>query len=273
MKSLFVKIVGLVVSRSFVPSKVRDLLMWPIATRVLGPNFKQVVEMKDGFKMYGSMGDILSREILFMGPHKKRLWEPETSRLLVELSQDSNNILIAGAHIGYLVLLSAINTSGTVHAFEPIKDLFDKARENIDLNPDLKGRIRLRNTALSDKSGELLMYSEDIRSSAIPYSGGHVEHQNKVVVPMTTIDEYVDKVGVNSLDLILLDVEGYEWFVLDGAKKTLESRPKMILELSPKILAHTKITPEMFTKRLEDMGYKLSYLDKDPDYANIYAER
>lgn len=272
MKKIFLTIGGLISSSGLAPSWLRDMIMWPLATRVLGLDYRQVVEMKDGFKMLGSMQDILSRGVLFVGPYKKYLWEPETSKLLERLSRDSKEILIAGAHMGYLVLLSAGNTRGRVHTFEPIPHLFSRLGENVDLNPDLKNKILINKEALGEKVGELEMYSEDIRSSFIPYGGGHLSHKNLVSVPITTVDTYAKKSGVEKFDLILLDVEGFEWFVLNGAEEILRSRPHLILEISPKILAHTQITEEMIFTKLDKMGYEVSYLDRDKDYANIYAK-
>lgn len=270
MKKLFVYIAGFIVSFVPLPQKMKDIIMWPIASRVLGLSYRQKVRLKEGLCMYGGMDDILLRDILFMGRWKKHIWEPKTSVKLEELAAGKEDIIIAGAHIGYLVLKAARATSGTVHAFEPIGKLYKMCEENIRSNPDLAPKIRLTYAALGEKPGILDMYVEDIRSSAIAYAGGHVQHARKQSVEVTTIDEYARKTHVTP-DLILLDIEGYEWFALNGAKETLRNKPDMILEISPRILAHTQITSEMIHERLENLGYSVSTLDRDPDYANIYA--
>lgn len=261
MKSVFIRVFGLLVSLPVTPGWLRDMIMWPVATRTLSPKYKHRIKLKDGFFMYGSMEDILSREILFMGAFRKRLWEPSTSLILERFSQQSREILIAGAHMGYLVLLSALHTKGRVHAFEPIPGLFQKSEDNLNLNSELRARITLTQAALGEDRGEITMYSEDIRSSVIPYGGGHIANQNKVIVPITTVDDYCRKIGVEKLDLILLDIEGFEWFALNGAKDALKAKPVLILEISPKILSKTVITPEMMFTRLASLGYKISFID------------
>lgn len=271
MKSVFIRVFGLLVSIPVTPSWLRNLIMWPIATRMFGPKYKHKIKLKDGFSMYGSMEDILSREILFTGSFRKRLWEPSTSLILERFSQQSGEILMAGAHMGYLVLLSALHTKGRVHAFEPIPGLFQKSEDNLKLNPELRARITLTQAALGEDKGEITMYSEDIRSSVIPYGGGHITNQNKVIVPITTIDDYCKKAGVEKLDLILLDIEGFEWFALNGAKEVLKSLPTLILEISPKILSKTAITPEMMFSRLANLGYSISFID-DHDYEGQTVE-
>lgn len=268
MKKVLAYCIGVVAVIPFLPQTVKDVLMWPIATRIFGKKYVQKVDMKDGFSMYGSMEDILSRIILFIGPYKKNLWEPSTSILLEKLSVSAQHIIIAGSHIGYLVLKSAQVTSGHVHAFEPIEHLYECSQKNIALNPELRKKITLTHAALGERVGELKLYSEDIRSSAIAYSGGHVSHQNIVTAPLTTIDSYVKDRNINHVDLILLDVEGFEWNVLLGAQEALAYKPDLILEVSPRVLSHTSVTPDMFIEKIIGLGYTLSFID---DYSNEYS--
>lgn len=260
MKKILRSIIGLLAT-IFRNTKIDDLLMWPIATRVLGGNYREIIELKDGFKMWGFMDDILSRKILFLARFKKNLWEPSTCFYLEKYSKDSKNILIAGSHIGYMVLKSALVTKGNVHTFEPVEKLFTQSKLNFELNPELNKKIILNQQALGDTLGKIPLYIEDIRSSAIPYSGGHIKHHNIAEVDVTTIDHYLSQKSFKHFELILLDIEGFEWFALDGAKTCLQSRPTLILEISPRVLSHTEITPEMMIEKVETLGYKIYFID------------
>lgn len=242
------------------PAKVRDFLVWPLSSRLLGLGYQEKILLKDGFYMIGSMEDILSREILFSGEWKKNLWEEETLKKLAQLSKDSKQILIAGAHMGYLLLYAAKNSKGIVHSFEPIPSLYDRCKKNISLNPELEERIVLNKEALGAEAGEATFFDEGIRSSAYAYSGGHVKHNNVVKCAVTTIDKYSSKRKIK-LGTMLLDIEGYEWRALDGAREMLKSKPKLILEVSPRVLSHTPITPKMIFQRLENLGYAIWFLD------------
>lgn len=268
MKRYIRKAIGL--ASLVLPRRVSDFLVWPIATRLLGLGYKEKIYLRDGFYMMGSMEDILSREILFFGEWKSDLWERETLKKLSELSSSSKNVLIAGAHMGYLVLYAAHGGAQSVHSFEPISWLYDRCLENISLNPDLEKRITLTRAALGGSAGEIELFEEGIRSSSVAYSGGHVEHNNVVRCRVVTIDQYVQEKGI-VFDLILLDIEGYEWFALDGAKIVLESKPVLILEVSPRVLSHTKITPQMIFGRLSNMGYKIFFLDDYGDKTVPYS--
>lgn len=267
MKSFFLFILGFLTSLSL-PQKVNDFLMWPIATKLLGRNFQSKILLLDGFYMYGSMDDILSRNILILGPRKKHLWEPSTSILLEKLSVVAKEIIIAGSHIGYLVLKAAKVTGGTVHAFEPIPELFKHSQDNFHLNSELEKKIVLNAFALGETEGEIELYSEGIRSSAIPYSGGHTQHQNIVTVPMTTLDGYTNRKVIEKVDLILLDIEGFELLVLRGAERVLQGKPDLIIEVSPRVLSHSTITPQMVEDFLSSKDYAQYFID---DYAKEFS--
>lgn len=261
--------------------------MWPVASRLLGLKYKEKVYLKDSFYMYGSMEDILSREILFLGPWKKNLWEPETLKILLNRAKVSKNSLIAGAHMGYLVLYAAKASDGMIHSFEPIPWLYERCKENISINHDLKERIVLSNVALGENAGAVEIFEEGIRSSNFAYSGGHMKHKNIIKCPVVAIDEYEKEKNVE-FDLILLDIEGFEWFALNGAEKALSRKPDLILEISPRVLSHTDVTPKMIFDRVEKLDYEIFFLDDrknetvsysteleekylNRDYVNIFA--
>lgn len=267
MKKFFLSLLGFIATLPL-PQSVVDIIMWPIASRLLGINYRTRIFLKDGFFMYGSMEDILSRNILMLGSRKKHLWEPSTSMLLEKLSKDAQEIIIAGSHIGYLVLISASATRGRVHTFEPIPELFKQSEDNFHLNLDQEKKIVLNHYALGETEGEIKLYSEGIRSSAIPYSGGHVAHQNIVKVQMITLDEYTRSKGIKSVDLILLDIEGLELSVLMGSEYILKTKPDLIIEISPRVLGHSTVTPQMVLDFLSSKGYEQYFID---DYANEFT--
>lgn len=53
----------------------------------------------------------------------------------------------------------------------------------------------------------------------------------------STLDAYVTKAELSSVNLIKLDVDGHEWNVLKGAAQTLRRfRPPIIMEVAPYVL-------------------------------------
>lgn len=66
----------------------------------------------------------------------------------------------------------------------------------------------------------------------------------------------IDTLRLFSCDAILLDVEGYEYYALKGAKATIrEFRPLVLFEYRPETMKYHQIDPELCTKFLEKEGY------------------
>ncbi|GAA0391663.1 hypothetical protein Acor_18270 [Acrocarpospora corrugata] len=59
-----------------------------------------------------------------------------------------------------------------------------------------------------------------------------------VTRPMTSIDAYLAGGGLGPPDIIKIDVEGYEGFVLRGAAEALAASPTLLFELHPELQAN-----------------------------------
>jgi FkbM family methyltransferase len=137
-----------------------------------------------------------------------------------------------GANCGqYAVFLAS--TADRVFAFEPIQSTYAVLERNIVRN-GLANVTPLR-LALGDAKGKapFFLYSSSGLSSAIPPPPGvFAEAQEEVEV--ATLDELLDDGKVLPPDLMKIDVEGSELFVLRGARRTIgEFSPILVLEFDP----------------------------------------
>jgi len=77
-----------------------------------------------------------------------------------------------------------------------------------------------------------------------------------VDVEITTLDEEVDRLGVRP-DLLKIDVEGFEYEVLVGARRLLASHtPPICLELHLGLLDRRGISPRQVVEELLSHGYR-----------------
>lgn len=67
-------------------------------------------------------------------------------------------------------------------------------------------------------------------------------------MPVTTLDKYCERNGIEFVDLIKVDLEGAELFVLKGAKRLLEANPRPV------------IVVEMNRRTVERFGYTVDTL-------------
>jgi len=238
--------------------KIEDFIVWPLASRVLGLNFERPVVLPDGLLMLGTMQDALTRSLLFHDAKNEGVWEPETTRLIRKLSAGKDLVVFGGAHVGYHALQSALAASGLVVAFEPNPELFEILRKNVQINRFLNN-IRLEQRALGDRSGLAEMWMSNLRSSLVrPENSIGAGHPQTVEV--VTLDEYLAGERLPEPGLVVLDVEGYESKVLEGAKNTIFRQrllPELIFEVSPRILGNDKRETLHMRQFLRSLGYRL----------------
>jgi len=182
-----------------------------------------VVHLEGPITISLDINEPMQRMLFFRGVYHK---EEELFRALLETSM---TVLDAGANIGLYTLIAAarIGSSGRVHAFEPAPENFLKLQENIQRN-------RLTNVvanriALSDKAESTDLYLAPAgncgKHSLRPIHG----YVGKTVVKGISLDEYLKQSGVETVDLVKIDVEGAELMVLRGSNQMLSSGSEPII--------------------------------------------
>jgi FkbM family methyltransferase len=142
-----------------------------------------------------------------------------------------------------------------VYAFEPVSYLYKLSKKNIELN-NLEDFVVLKKAALSNEDGATDIYVESIRSSIVPYTKGHFDHNKIEKVPTVKLDNYFLNYSNEKIGLIFLDVEGYELYALQGALGIIKrDRPYLILEISPKILEKISLTENDMFNFLNEQKY------------------
>jgi FkbM family methyltransferase len=129
-----------------------------------------------------------------------------------------------GANIGDVAIVCArtVGPRGRVHAFEPHPRVFDWLKQNINLNG--LDNIQLTNAALGEHDGALDISNDrrDDMNRMLPAGGG-------ISVPVRRLDEILE--GTERIDLLKIDVEGFELFVLRGAEKVLARTQAVYVEV------------------------------------------
>lgn len=128
-----------------------------------------------------------------------------------------------GANIGTTTLAGAraVGATGVVVAFEPHPQTFRDLSDSVALNPELAAHITLVESAVGDVTGRVAI--SDLAEN-------DVNHINATGIPvsMTSLDVALE--GIAHIDLLKIDVEGYERNVFRGAKKTLAKTDAVYFE-------------------------------------------
>jgi len=207
---------------------------------------------RDGFKMRFYPSE-LSRE-LWMDSS----WAIETPNFCKKYLKSGDTVLDVGANIGTVTLQASVcvESSGRIYSIEPHPQIFKFLNENIKLNNF--ENVKLFNIAVGDKSGTILFSNQksDCQNKIM------LEKSNETIeVPIKLLDELTTEEP--EINLLKIDVEGFEKFVLLGAKKTLEKTNCVYIETIEKLYNYYNYDRKKIFKILHDYGFELFTISKN----------
>jgi FkbM family methyltransferase len=152
-----------------------------------------------------------------------------------------------------------------IFSFEPTPATFQALSRFAQIQP----RITPVNKALGEAPGRVAINENAFHqtNSILPanlrsekYLGpGIINCQRKVEVEMTTLDAFCRQESVARIDLLKLDVQGFELFVLKGAQEILSTRKVgcIVLEVSFVSFYENQATPQDLITLLASHQYDL----------------
>lgn len=162
---------------------------------------------------------------------KTGLYEKENIEFCLGLLRQLGNpvVMDVGANIGNHALAFS-TVAACVHAFEPLPQVFDILEQNIRQN-DL-ANILAHPFALSDENGEGIIHMVSDRNIGAS-SFAKPPHLSSQALNVTKRrgDDIVNELGLERIDLLKIDVESHEAFVLKGLEQSIRRfRPLIIME-------------------------------------------
>lgn len=141
------------------------------------------------------------------------------------------NIIDVGANIGFfsMRLLEKINFKGEAHLFEPIPNLVSRCRETFKEKP---WKIHIYPYALGEEDGRATIFMA--ADGNIGWNTLEIEKTSGDMSPLEIPIKRFDRLGINNIGLIKIDVEGAEYRVLAGmveTLKTLNPLPIIVVEV------------------------------------------
>lgn len=167
------------------------------------------------YRMCLDLSEFTQRSI-YMG-----VYEWRETEIIKKYLREGMTFVDAGANVGYYTLLAAskVGESGRVVAFEPSPYALERLVKTIEDNR--LTQVETMPYALSDKSGETTLYA--------PVAKGHhsptmiaCEGVYPISIRAQTLDEFIDANGVDHVDVLKVDVEGFEPNVINGALRSIQ---------------------------------------------------
>lgn len=205
--------------------------------------------------------------------------EPKTTALFEKILRAGDTYVDVGAHVGYHALLARhlLGSGGRVVAIDPQPYNCARILGNAELNGftnivvvaaavgDTDGFVTLNDQPRSDKA-RLTLVGAGVNDQALRF-----------MVPRITLQWLFQACGLQRVELLKIDVEGYEFDVLQGAGEALAAVGNLLFEVLPGCDPERSRTIE---RMLQGRGFGLFDVDGAPWQAgrpcvenNVWARR
>lgn len=218
--------------------------------RLTGEDPLQLVRIRDESFGYADLSDGFLRLIVIDGDFEKDFFS-----LADALLAKGGVFLDIGANHGLLSFGLAGRHGDKIqfHLFEPNLKLVSSIQKSLALYPSM--RCTVNATAVSDHAGVVSFLIDHNQSGA-----SHIADDAPDQVASVTLDDYFERVGIHRVELVKIDVEGYELAALRGAKHGLETRAiqAVYFEYFEKWLVRVSL-PRDLLRFIESFDYEVCF--------------
>jgi FkbM family methyltransferase len=238
---------------------VREEITGPFVDALYGEDEVVRKTLSNGVTLEFLYRSKIARDFVMSEPEvPDHAWEPQTSRILVDLAKGAKEVVIGGAYFGDHAILIAreiAGSGGRVHAFEPNNEQRHMLQRNAALN-GLTNIVPRPEGLWNDSSTTLKLVGYDSFAAAEVAEGGDDAFRT------VTIADYLRANDVGRLDLIVIDIEGAELAALQGAETFLDrpagEAPNVLFEVHRHYVDWTDgLENTAIVRFLTDRGYQV----------------
>jgi FkbM family methyltransferase len=225
----------------------RAALMWGF--RYQPP--PRVVSLRSGASIYVEGTDYIQLMIYYFGA-----FEPHCLEYLRRCATKGGTVVDVGANIGIFTLESslAVGPAGRVLSIEAAPENAWALRANVQRNEF--SNVSIIEAGAGDAKGQATLTLPS-GSNVGMFTLGSVAGSKSFDIQIDTIDHLLEPLGITSIDLLKMDIEGSETRALRGAQRTLQQfRPTVLIELNETALAGCGSSSREVKALLGDLGYR-----------------
>lgn len=236
-------------------------------------NQKRPVDIGNGIKMYFDYTNPRLSHIIY----DVDIEEGKIKQAFLDLIQDGDIVIDVGANIGEYSLIAAqkVKQNGQVISIEPLKETVQTLKNNFQLNNF--SNFEIINKVIGNETKKVNLYKQlDGGTMGFVDSSLTGRNFNKAgEVEMTTIDEILLTRNLENVKVMKIDIEGYEFELLKGAKESLKNKKikNLIIEVHVNYLKEKGISEKQFYDYLREQGYVVNMIqDTSSNLKHIHAQ-
>ena len=198
------------------------------------------------------------------------VYEKAETHFFESACRSGMTFLDVGANIGYYTALAAraVGPNGKVVALEPDPESYSYLEKTIDANS--VGNVKSFRIAASNAPANLpLFISKDNRGDNRLYASA--DKRPQIEVEARPVDELLTENNISTVDLIKIDVQGYEPKVIAGLSETIARSPNLTIltEFWPKGITEAGGEAKTFLDDLRTLGLTLYELRSDGNLSEL----
>lgn len=184
----------------------------------------------------------------------------DAQKELFRLAKNKKGIIDVGVNIGATLLnFAKICPVAQVIGFEPDAKNLLKAKRNLKLN-DL-GNVKIIPKGLGEEPAKVKLFKVNQANEGmnrILNDAEHIKDFDFEEIEIVRFDDFAKENSSIAIDLIKIDVEGYELKVLKGAEQSLRKYlPVLFIELDDENLKAQNDSAQSLILFLKEIGYKI----------------
>jgi len=208
-------------------------------------------------------------------------FEPEDVAVFRTFIKPNSIVLDVGANIGQYALLASklMGETGQVYAFEPSPEVYPKLQHHVQLNEF--SNIEVITCAVAAKSGSMEFYPANEQGnqgvgSLIPADDyrAQIRSTASIDVDVVSLDAFCESRDITHVDMLKIDVEGFDLEVLKGAEALMKNNPNLVImsEVEPINLAQLGATAADFYGFMKERGFHAWYAERNGKLKRLKGE-
>jgi FkbM family methyltransferase len=250
--------------RKFAYSKFGSSLVLSIKKKEFAN--KKWYHVYEDIKMYSSITSPRTWDIISGKDPELRI-----KNIFLNNIQAGDIVFDVGANVGEYSLIASkkVGDNGKVICIEPNVVALQELTDNIKLNHFTNTEIL--NCAVGENTGKTIVYNNPLNEmSTIDVVAESKDLSSSSEIEVKTLDEIIFGNASKIINLLKMDIEGYEYEALLGCKNSFSKNliKKILCEIHPLYLKNKGLSPQKIFDFLKSYGFKIDVLEETPK--NIY---
>jgi FkbM family methyltransferase len=222
---------------------------------------KNQIVYRNNIKWNLDLEEAIDLSIYLFGTFERKI---SNIKKLLSGKKHSLTIIDIGANIGSVSLLLAKSFENSkIFAIEPTNYAYNKLLNNLNLNNKLNNKVFLKQFFITNKKKPLKVWSSWNFNKSDSKHQKHLGDLKEIKQnSYLSLNQFIKDEGLESIDFIKIDVDGYELDVLLSGEEFLRNnKPIIFIEIAPYLYPEFGYSCLELIKFIQKLGY--TFLDEN----------